>query len=118
MAFKLIDADALTAEQKAKHGEMVRQCEGEIAKLKAAATPVTVVALQEPKTPVVPAVPAVPWSGPKDGLTSMNPRVGVGVTSISGRAPDRSPAIVRGPARRRPPRVRRACSSRRRRGWG
>lgn len=63
MAFKLIDADALTAEQKAKHGEMVRQCEGEIAKLKAAATPVTVVALQEPKTPVGPAVPVVPNNG-------------------------------------------------------
>ena len=66
MAFKLIDADALTAEQKAGHADMVKQCEAEIAKLKAAATPVTVVAMQEPKVPAVPAAPA----GPSNGVTT------------------------------------------------
>ncbi|MGL6075105.1 MAG: hypothetical protein ACRC8S_13175 [Fimbriiglobus sp.] len=52
--FKLIDVDALTAEQKQQYANLVKQCEGELAKLKAPAVPVvTTVAMQDPK--VVPA---------------------------------------------------------------
>ncbi len=71
MAFKLIDADALTADQKARYADMVGQCEGEIAKLKAAATPVTVVAMQEPKVPGAVAVPTAAVPAPtSNGVTT------------------------------------------------
>ena len=51
VAFRLIDADALTPEQKGKHAAMVQECLTEVAKLKAASSPVTVVAMQEPARP-------------------------------------------------------------------
>ena len=63
MAFKLIDADALTADQKPRYAEMVRECEGEIAKIKAASVPVAVVAMQEPKVTVATPTEAVPKKG-------------------------------------------------------
>jgi type II secretory pathway component GspD/PulD (secretin) len=74
MAFRLIDADALPAEQRGKHAEMVKECMAEVAKLKAAASPVTVVAMQEPARPVTPAkvvdgvtTPVAPPKAPADG---------------------------------------------------
>jgi Flp pilus assembly secretin CpaC/tetratricopeptide (TPR) repeat protein len=75
--FKLIDADALTTEQKEKFASMVKQCETELAKLKAPVVPVvTTVAMQEPKIPAVPTTPSNGVTTPVNPL----PAQGSGLT--------------------------------------